>query len=106
MTLALVLALLLWLTWGLKGPAAIPVVAAQDWTQRACADGLKVIGYMVWSLTDNFKWGSYTPRFGLYTVNVKQDPGLKRIPTPAVPAYKEIIGDDGVAPGYVPVMPQ
>jgi beta-glucosidase len=76
------------------------------WTQRARADGVKVIGYMVWSLTDNFEWGSYTPRFGLYTVNVLTDPGLKRIPTAAVPAYQEIIRNNGVAPGYLPVMPQ
>jgi beta-glucosidase len=76
------------------------------WTQRARADGVNVIGYMVWSLTDNFEWGSYAPRFGLYTVNVLKDPALKRIPTAAVPAYKEVIRNNGVGPGYRPVQPQ
>lgn len=76
------------------------------WAQRARADGVNVIGYMVWSLTDNFEWGSYAPRFGLYTVNVLKDPALKRIPTAAVPAYKEIIRNNGVGPDYLPVMPQ
>jgi beta-glucosidase len=74
------------------------------WVQRAKADGINVIGYMYWSLTDNFEWGSYTPRFGLYTVNVLKDPGLVRIPTPAVPAYKEVIQHHGVAAEYVPVV--
>ena len=76
------------------------------WTQRARADGVNVIGYMVWSLSDNFEWGTYAPRFGLYTVNVLKDPTLKRIPTAAVPAYRDIIRDHGVAPGYRPVLPQ
>ena len=76
------------------------------WTQRARADGVNVIGYMVWSLTDNFEWGSYTPRFGLYTVNALKDPELKRIPTAAVPAYKEVIRNHGVGADYRPVLPQ
>jgi beta-glucosidase len=73
------------------------------WTQRARADGVNVIGYMVWSLTDNFEWGSYTPRFGLYTVNVLKDPQLTRIPTAAVPAYQQIIRQQGVAADYRPL---
>ena len=76
------------------------------WTQRARADGVNVIGYMVWSLTDNFEWGSYAPRFGLYTVNALTDPHLKRIPTAAVPAYKQVIKNHGVARGFRPVLPQ
>jgi beta-glucosidase len=76
------------------------------WTQRARADGVNVIGYMVWSLTDNFEWGTYAPRFGLYTVNVLKDPSLRRIPTAAVPAYKEIIRNNGVGPDYRPVIAQ
>jgi beta-glucosidase len=74
------------------------------WVQRARADGIDVVGYLVWSLTDNFEWGSYTPRFGLYTVNVLSDPSLARIPTAAVPAYREIIADHGVPPDYRPVL--
>lgn len=76
------------------------------WTQRARADGVNVIGYMVWSLTDNFEWGSYTPRFGLYTVDALGDPSLARVPTAAVPAYRRIIGDGGVGNDYRPVLPQ
>ena len=72
------------------------------WVQRARADGIKVIGYMVWSLTDNFEWGSYTPAgFGL--LHHRQRPRAilrrwQRIPTAAVPAYQEIIAGHGVPP--------
>ncbi|NUR27841.1 MAG: glycoside hydrolase family 1 protein, partial [Catenulispora sp.] len=58
------------------------------WLQRARADGMNVMGYNYWSLTDNYEWGSYTPRFGLYTVDVKTDPTLARRPTDAVAAYR------------------
>lgn len=81
--------------------------ALQDtvyWLQRAHADGIDVIGYMVWSLTDNFEWGSYSPRFGLYTVNVLTDPALTRVPTAAVPVYRDIIATQGVPPQYRPVV--
>jgi beta-glucosidase len=53
------------------------------WLQRAKADGMNLIGYNYWSLTDNYEWGSYTPRFGLYTVDVLTDPTLTRKPTDA-----------------------
>ncbi len=37
---------------------------------RAKRDGLKIDGYFVWSLTDNFEWAKgYTPRFGLVHVD-------------------------------------
>ena len=76
------------------------------WAQRAKADGVNLIGYMVWSLTDNYEWGSYTPRFGLFTVNVLKDPALARIPTAAVPAYQKVIRNSGVGASYQPVLPQ
>lgn len=66
------------------------------WTQAAKTEGVNVMGYMYWSLTDNFEWGSYGPRFGLYTVNVLTDPALARIPTGAVEAYRSIIRARGV----------
>lgn len=73
------------------------------WVQRAMADGVKVMGYNYWSLTDNYEWGSYEPRFGLYTVNALTDPSLARRPTDAVATYRSIIADRGVPAGYVPV---
>ncbi|APE35270.1 glycoside hydrolase family 1 [Nocardia mangyaensis] len=75
------------------------------WLQRAVADGIPVMGYNYWSLTDNYEWGSYTPRFGLYTVDVLTDPALIRRPTDAVAAYREIATTGGVAAGYRPTRP-
>ncbi|EGD53810.1 putative glycosyl hydrolase [Gordonia neofelifaecis NRRL B-59395] len=75
------------------------------WVQKARRDGLPVIGMNYWSLTDNYEWGSYTPRFGLYTVNVKSDPTLQRIPTDAVAAFRKITAANGVGPRYRPSRP-
>lgn len=33
-----------------------------------CAN-IPLIGYMHWSLLDNYEWGTFTPRFGLYSLN-------------------------------------
>ena len=38
------------------------VVEARD-------EGVPVTGYWHWSLVDNYEWGSYEPRFGLYGVD-------------------------------------
>lgn len=75
------------------------------WLQRAKADGMNLIGYNYWSLTDNYEWGSYTPRFGLYTVDVRTDPSLTRRPTDAVAAYTGLIHGSGVPLGYRPTRP-
>ena len=75
------------------------------WLQRAVADGYPVIGYNHWSLVDNYEWGDYSARFGLYTVDVLGDPSLTRQPTSGVEAYREIIAAGGVGPGYRPVLP-
>ncbi|RJO73415.1 glycoside hydrolase family 1 protein [Nocardia panacis] len=72
------------------------------WLQRAKADGMNLLGYNYWSLTDNYEWGSYTPRFGLYTVDVLTDPTLTRKPTDAVPAYAAITRAGGVPADYRP----
>jgi len=72
------------------------------WLQRARADSINVIGYNYWSLTDNYEWGSYTPRFGLYTVDVRTDPTLTRRPTDAVGTYQQIIAAGGDPAGYRP----
>ena len=72
------------------------------WVQRSRAEGIPVVGYMYWSLTDNFEWGTYTARFGLFTVDVMTDRELVRKPTAAVAEFKDIIRAGGVEPGYMP----
>ncbi|RMI28601.1 family 1 glycosylhydrolase [Nocardia stercoris] len=72
------------------------------WLQRAKADGFDVIGYNYWSITDNYEWGSYDPRFGLYTVDVVNDPFLTRRPTDAVAAYSAITRNGGVPADFRP----
>ncbi|KAL8276773.1 hypothetical protein RQP46_010829 [Phenoliferia psychrophenolica] len=72
------------------------------WLQRAVADGMNVLGFNVWTLTDNYEWSTYTPRLGLYSVNITADPALTRIPTAGVATYKGITGRGGVPTGYTP----
>jgi beta-glucosidase/6-phospho-beta-glucosidase/beta-galactosidase len=62
--------------------------------QRAMEDGVKVIGYLAWSLTSNREWGlPWGPvgDFGLYHIDLDGDPQLRRRPTPASAAYQRII---------------
>ncbi|WP_378738115.1 family 1 glycosylhydrolase [Nocardia brasiliensis] len=75
------------------------------WLQRAKADGVNIIGYNYWSITDNYEWGSYNPRFGLYTVDVREDPSLTRRPTDAVATYTAVIAAGGVPGDYRPTRP-
>jgi len=28
-----------------------------------------LLGYLHWSITDNYEWGTFTPRFGLFTID-------------------------------------
>ena len=51
-------------------------------------DGVPVKGYYHWTLMDNYEWSDgYRMRFGLYNVDRETK---KRIPTKAVPVYREI----------------
>ena len=34
--------------------------------------GIPLIGYLHWSLFDNYEWGTYTPRFGLYSIEFER----------------------------------
>ncbi len=63
--------------------------------QKLLAEGVPVIGYMYWTLTDNYEWGSFDPRFGLYGVDVRKG-DLTRRETPAVGVYRQIVKNDGV----------
>jgi len=40
-------------------------------------EGIPLAGYLHWSLTDNYEWGSFTPRFGLYRIDYQGD--LRRV---------------------------
>jgi len=37
--------------------------------RKLIAEGVPMLGYLHWSITDNYEWGSYTPRFGLITID-------------------------------------
>ena len=60
--------------------------------------GVNVIGYMHWSLLDNFEWGSYVPTFGLCSVDSKT---FKRTPKNSAYFYKEIIENNGFSQGIL-----
>lgn len=64
---------------------------AVDSIHHARQRGIPLIGMLYWSLTDNYEWGSYRPRFGLYSVDVVGDPTLTRVPTDAVETFKTVI---------------
>jgi beta-glucosidase/6-phospho-beta-glucosidase/beta-galactosidase len=62
---------------------------------------LPVIGYTAWSFLDNYEWGSYGPRFGMYYVNFTEQTGspdfyepkptdLARIPRPSAKWFKKV----------------
>ena len=56
---------------------------------RAIADGVDVIGYLHWSLLDNYEWADgYRARFGL--IEVDFDTGLRRV-RPSAWKYAHII---------------
>jgi beta-glucosidase/6-phospho-beta-glucosidase/beta-galactosidase len=40
---------------------------------RIVKEGIPLIGYLHWSLFDNYEWGSYTPRFGLYALDYQHN---------------------------------
>jgi beta-glucosidase len=56
--------------------------------QRAKEEGVKIIGYMHWSLMDNFEWlEGYSMRFGLFEVDFKTQ---ERKPRRSAYVYQEI----------------
>ncbi len=62
--------------------------------QRARADGLRVVGYLAWSLTTNREWGlpaGPQSDFGLYYIDLDGDPTLTRHRTPVASAYEHIV---------------
>lgn len=45
--------------------------------RRLLDRGVPLLGYLHWSLTDNYEWGSFTPRFGLFRIDFPR--GLERL---------------------------
>ncbi len=62
---------------------------------RARKDGVPLAGYLYWSMVDNYEWGSYDPRFGIFTVDRSRDPArissVDAWGTDAAAAYRGII---------------
>ena len=55
---------------------------------------MPIFGYLHWSLFDNYEWGSFTPRFGLFSLDYQR--GRDRLPTdcagdPAAETYATLI---------------
>jgi beta-glucosidase len=60
-----------------------------DAVAHAIADGVRVDGYFVWSLLDNFEWArGYAPRFGLVYVDYET---LERVPKQSYHWYRDFI---------------
>jgi beta-glucosidase len=61
---------------------------------RGLDEGLPIGAYLHWSLTDNYEWGSYQPRFGIHGVD--RERGAKILPTDSMGrdssgAYRRLI---------------
>jgi beta-glucosidase len=64
--------------------------------EAICIDKVRVTGYFVWSLLDNFEWqDGYNNRFGLYYVDFKNN--LTRYEKESAKYYKDFLGQ-GVRP--------
>lgn len=62
-----------------------------SWMRKASQEGVKTIGYMHWSLMDNFEWlEGYSMRFGLFEVDFKTQ---ERKPRQSAYVYREIAGE-------------
>ena len=61
--------------------------------KRATSEGIPVLGYLHWSVMDNFEWAEgYEPRFGLIHVDYKTQ---KRTIKNSALYYKHIIETNG-----------
>jgi beta-glucosidase len=73
------------------------IVAHLEQVLRAIRDGVRVKGYINWTLADNWEWHeNYRPpaRFGLFTVD-KTDSALPRRITRGAQALSDIVADGG-----------
>lgn len=60
---------------------------------EAIEDGIRVEGYYMWSLLDNFEWSAgYAARYGLYYTDYET---LDRIPKKSAGWYRQVIANNG-----------
>ncbi len=63
-----------------------------EWLLKSKNEGTQLMGYLHWSLIDNFEWAeSFKPRFGLIEVNYSEK--FRRTIRPSALAYKEYIAE-------------
>jgi beta-glucosidase len=66
---------------------------------RAIADGVPCLGYITWSLLDNFEWAEgYAKRFGMIHVDYQTQ---QRTPKQSAYWYRDVIAANAVSP-YLP----
>ncbi|KAG9403873.1 hypothetical protein AC1031_005367 [Aphanomyces cochlioides] len=53
-----------------------------DQVWQGIQEGIPIIGYHAWSFVDNYEWGSFEPRFGLFHVDFPAETGSKEGYTP------------------------
>jgi len=64
----------------------------------AMARGVPILGYTAWSLMDNYEWGSFVPRFGLWHVDYNT---LERVPKTAALWFGNVAKTNCLeVPGY------
>ena len=57
---------------------------------------MRVIGFTVWSLMDNFEWSNgYSEQFGLFRVD-QGDPERRRVAKKSVEFYADVIRKNGL----------
>lgn len=62
--------------------------------QEAVSNGVKVQGYFIWSLLDNFEWASgYSKKFGITYV---EEGTLQRIPKESAKWYAKVVARNGL----------
>jgi beta-glucosidase len=61
---------------------------------RAISSGAEVAAYLHWSLMDNYEWGSYGPKFGLFSVD--RAAGHVRTPASGADYFAKVAGENAV----------
>lgn len=70
------------------------IVAHLRQVHKAIRDGVEILGYLIWSLTDNFEWAEgYESHFGLVEVDYKTQ---ERIPRESAYMFREIIQENAL----------